>query len=592
MKGTVILWFVLFLFNIVNAQTVTKQDLERFTPLQLASFVADKVVDNTHFGYEYTLQPLYADIEFINFGNNNNDCIPGVSYAVTVMLSEIAQVEEIEVGRTGALKIWINGQLVFSREDHPDFQVEFDEKTYILPDKFTVNLHKGENEVLIKSDYDGHGDWLVLLQSKNLGRYADKGKRIRCTLSRYAPKIHDANWLILGTFDGNIHTVLEPEEELVFYRLYHSGDRKFTWNIPRSNLLVSNRNGGKFFDWSYHVGCFMWGLQKLSHETGDEKYVNFADKWCEFVLSSRQMVEYQTRELHAVRSMNFGIAGRPMLDYTSAPAMAFVTRLAYGRDFPAKEQYKTFSDSILSYLIEKQFRFDGVFARTYTVEPSIWADDMFMGLPYLIYSAKTVADQKLSGQLLNDAAKQVIIFSSYLQNLQDGLFMQACYPQNPDFKTPYWSRGNGWALWATSEVLMALPKNHTSYGQLLSIFKRQIDALVACQNSDGTWNNVLDMDNSVKESSGTAIFTLCLARGINEGWLYREKYSATVESAWKALRSFVDENGDFNGVKGGTNFSDDPMDYERTPLIQSDTHGLLPLIFACMEMERYYKSNH
>lgn len=86
MKGTVILWFVLFLFNIVNAQTVTKQDLERFTPLQLASFVADKVVDNTHFGYEYTLQPLYADIEFINFGNNNNDCIPGVSYAVTVMM--------------------------------------------------------------------------------------------------------------------------------------------------------------------------------------------------------------------------------------------------------------------------------------------------------------------------------------------------------------------------------------------------------------------------------------------------------------------------------------------------------------------------
>lgn len=54
----------------------------------------------------------------------------------------------------------------------------------------------------------------------------------------------------------------------------------------------------------------------------------------------------------------------------------------------------------------------------------------------------------------------------------------------------------------------------------------------------------------------------------------------------QALTTFVSGEDDFNGVKGGTNFSTDPADYERIPFIRSDTHGLLPFLFAALEMER------
>lgn len=590
MKKLIISFLVLIIGHFVNAQQTSTDYIQQLTPLQIATFVADREMDQTKFGYEYTLQPLYPDIETIDFGKSLDNRIPGIGYAITTMISEIEQTHEFEVGRTGALKIWINDNLVFSRDDYPSFKVVFDETTYVLSEKFTVNLKAGENKVFIKSDYIGSGDWLILLQGRNMGRFAEKGKRIQCSLIKYAPNIQDANWLVLGTFEGSINTVCEPENNLEFYRLYSSGGRTFTWNIPRINLLVRNKTGGSY-NWIYHVGCFMWSLQRLSQETDNPKYINYADEWCNFVLSSKSLVKYQTHTLNAIRSMNFGLVNRPMLDYTSAPSMPFLTRLSYTDDFPNKEIFKTQANNILQYLMQNQFRYDGIFARTYTIEPTIWADDMFMGLPYIVYSAQILADTTLHDTLLDDAAEQVITFSRYLQDPKNGLYRQACYPNKPELKVPFWSRGNGWALWATSEVLQALPEKHPLRNQILNQFRKQIDGLLLYQNPDGSWNNVLGLEGSKRESSGTAMFTLCLARGINKGWLNRESYATATEKAYKAMCSFVDNNGDFNGVKGGTNFSTDPMDYERTELRKSDTHGLLPLIFACLEMEYYFKDN-
>lgn len=580
------LGYLMILASLLGARGQSVQD---YAPLRLAEFVADKVVDNTRFEYGYALQPTYPDIEAIDFGRSCDDRLPGIAYALSTMNSEMAQEQEFEVGRTGPIKIWLNDELVFSRTDIADFKVVFDEKTYFLPEKFTVRLRKGENKILVKSAYAGKGEWQFLLQGHNMSRYAEKGQRIKCSLEHYAPKVTGANWLVLGTFNGGIDTVYEPESAIELYKLYPAPEGKITWNIPRINLLIENPNGGKFYDWSYHVGCFVWGLQRLSQVSGKDKYADYAARWCEFVLNTKPLVEYQTKKLNAVRSMNFGQAGRPMLDYTSAPSMPFMTRLVYENDFPARERYRIYADSILQYLRHDQFRVNGIFARTYTVYPSVWADDMYMGIPYLVYAARATDDKVLRKELLDDAANQVVTFSELLQDRTTGLYMQACYPSKPGVKVPFWSRGNGWALWATSEVLMALPKEHKLYKQLLYQFRTQVDALLRYQDSDGYWRNVLDMEESVRESSGTAIFTLCIARGINNGWLSRTAYSAPLEKAWGALKTFVDENGDFNGVKGGTNFSTDPMDYERGGLIKSDTHGLLPLVFACIEMDGYFR---
>jgi rhamnogalacturonyl hydrolase YesR len=427
------------------------------------------------------------------------------------------------------------------------------------------------------------------MQSRNMSRYFDKGKRIQCSLEKYAPKIDVVHWLLLGPFEGCINTVFEPEDTLVFHKLFQSGNKTFGWNIPHVDVITDNPTNGRFYSWSYHVGCFVWGLQRLSKKTGNQKYAGYADRWCEYTLSTMPLTEYQTKELNAVRSMNWGTADRPMLDYTTAPSMPFIARLVDENDFSLREEYVKWTNKITHYITNQQFRLeDGVLARQYTVRPSVWVDDMFMGIPYMLYAAKHTQDKSQKNMLYEDAAGQIILFNKYLFDPEKHLYMQACYADFPQ-KIPFWSRGNGWAIWATTEVLLNLPKNHQDYKKIMNIYRQHIDGLVNMQDNNGFWHNILDMPHTVRESSGTAIFTMTIARGINNKWLPEKTYLPVLEKAWAALLTFIDTNGNMHGVKGGTNFSPDPEDYAKTPFVKSDTHGVLPFLFACMEMEDIMK---
>lgn len=554
-------------------------------PLDVARRIADRVVDHTRFEFEYVVRPTYPDAETVDFGRS---CQPGlgVAYAITTLHSESDQEQTFEVGCRGALKIWIDDSLVYNQAPDPGFAIRFDEKKYWLPGRFTVHLREGDHTLLVKTQSCPNGEWVMAIQSQDMSRYHRKGRRITCSLKTYAPKINLAHWLVAGTFDGDIATPFPPETKLEFHRVWESGSRRVTWNIPRVDILTDNPGGGKFYNWSYHVGCFVWGLQRLSAVTGERRYAAYADRWCDYSFAAEPLADFQTRDLLAVRSMNFGQIGRPMLDYVSAPAMPYVTRLACDPDdFPGRDAYRDKAERVVEYLLNEQFRIRGVFGRTYTELPSVWADDMFMGLPYLVYMSR--CDASLRARLLDDASAQLIGFHDLLFDPAEKLYRQACYPDRPEVKVPFWSRGNGWALWAACEVLEALPEDHGNHRAVMDIFRRHIDGIVARQDNDGFWRNVLDVDASVRESSGAAIFTMALARGINNGWIDRAQYAPPLEKAWEALLTFIDVNGDMSGVKGGTNFSEDWRDYERVPFIKSDTHGLLPVLFACIEMDLY-----
>ena len=596
-------FLITFLFVSV-AFAVTAQQLPQYTPLnvtgksplQIAMLVANNVVDNTKFEFEYIMQPTFMDAEAIVFGESLACNRPAVAYALSTMFSEAEQTETIEIGHSCGVKIWVNDRLVFSRAENPNFSVQFDEKTYLLPEKFEVRLQKGENKILIKAVSSGtDAKQQVLLQSWNMGRYAERGKKITCSLEKYAPKVQFTNWLLLGPFDnpGNsLDTAFEPEKAIVFHQLYQSGGKTFAWDIPRIHINTANTGDGfSVYAWNYAVGSFVWGLQRLSQATGVPKYADYAARWCEYTLGTIPIAEYQTKELHAFRSMNWSVSGRPMVDYTTAPGMPFIARLLNEKEFPLREKYAKFTEEIIHYIANDQFRLsDGTFARNYTVSPSVWADDMFMGIPYLGYAAQYTSDPNLRKRLFAESANQIMLFNKHLFKSDAGLYLHAIYPNLPQ-KIPFWSRGNGWAIWATTEVLLHTPKNDRNYKAVLEIYRKHIDGLIKAQDADGYWHNILDMHETVREASGAAMFTMAMARGINNGWLDRKKYLPALEKSWAALLTFVSDDGYLQGVKGGTNFSPYLEDYARTTVIKNDMHGLLALMFASIEMEQIFKTN-
>ena len=482
-------------------------------PLELARRVADKVVDNTRFELEYKLQSAYPDFGCVDFGR----CMdrPGVAYALTTLRCEGDTEELFELGCTGPVRITIDDSVGYERPLPHPFAVEFGEKDYRLPESFRLRLTAGPHKLLVKTEYRG-GEHLFLMQSRNFSRYAERGRKIFCTLETYAPKLKEVRWLVLGTFEGDLATPLAPDSALLFHTPYRDCGRTLAWNIPPVDIVSAPAANGRFFEWYYHVGCFAWALQRLSAATGDPKYAAYADAWCDFSLGTFPLAEHQTQRLHAVRSFNFGTAGRPMLDYVSAPAMPYITRCVESPDPP--ESYRRQAERVLNYLRHEQFRTEGVFAREYTLYPSVWADDMFMGLPYLVYGYRLTGDESL----LHDAADQLIGFNRLLFDAGAGLYRQACYPSHPDIRVPHWSRGNGWALWATCEVLDALPRSDRNYKRILAIYRAHIEGVLRYQDAEGYWRNLLDREDSpanppVRRSSPTASPAASTADGFRSG---------------------------------------------------------------------------
>lgn len=123
----------------------------------------------------------------------------------------------------------------------------------------------------------------------------------------------------------------------------------------------------------------------------------------------------------------------------------------------------------------------------------------------------------------------------------------------------FWGRGNGWsaiALMRAAHYLDA-PYSGTKYPAVLSaseirdLLVRMAASLKARQTPDGGWGSDLShpLDCPTAETSATAMMTLFLARGINEGWLDRDTYLPVVRKSFALLMQRVDSRGVISGIQ-------------------------------------------
>jgi rhamnogalacturonyl hydrolase YesR len=241
---------------------------------------------------------------------------------------------------------------------------------------------------------------------------------------------------------------------------------------------------------------------------------------------------------------------------------------------------------MIRYAREEQVRLPGVgiFTRTTPVQFTTWVDDMFMGIPFLVQAARYAQNEQLRAELFNDAAQQALAFNSQVWDADAELYMHARYFGNPA-KLPHWSRCNGWAIWAMSELLLHLPAAHPLRGPVLEHFRRHAASLARRQAASGFWFNVLDRPDSLPEVSGTAIFVMALARGLRHGWLDAARFRPEVERGWRAVASQIETDGTVHGICMGTMCTEDVEYYVRRPFYDNDTHGLFAVLFAALEVE-------
>lgn len=594
-KYTSTLLFVLLVVSSGMAQSA----VEVLHPVDKIKKIGDKLIRETPFAYQLVFparHQRFSGLSFVDFGKTLGKGKEAVAYAYTQLTVLRDTGFTIEIAHNDACRIWCNGKLVYEKNSNRDIAIARDERSMAMTDSFRVQLRKGNNDLLIKSATSGK-EWCVFLQPpsehdavSNVTReYPEIGlKGVKYVDSSVAAL---SNWLICGPFTPGIGTIQMPEKEFRFGAMYAGLLAPVTWTVPKPEVLgdvIGARAWGTTYQWNYHNGGVAWAMEQLSELTGEKQYNQWAVNFCDFQMNGMPFVDYQVNNLRAYNSANAMVINSRLLDFTLAPSMPLIYRLRKEKDFRNKSIYKTYIDKMMDYARSGQIRSPGYtnYTRTTPEEYTVWVDDMFMGIPFLMQAGLYTSDPEQRKLFFDDAASQILDFTKHVWDKDARLFMHANYSRRPQVKLPYWSRANGWGIWAMTEVLMALPPDHPKYKAILHLYQDFANSLIRYQSWDGYWHNVINRDDSPVEVSGTAIFTMAMARGVRLGWLDRKKFTPIVEKGWRAIAAEIEDDGTVHKICVGTMCSEDVNYYMTRPFYDNDTHGSFAVIFAGIEVQK------
>ena len=73
-----------------------------------------------------------------------------------------------------------------------------------------------------------------------------------------------------------------------------------------SAALIDPLPWGTNYNWNYHNGGTAWAMQLLAEATGEKKYADYANRFCDFHLEGIPFVEHQ------VKTLERGGVGEPL----------------------------------------------------------------------------------------------------------------------------------------------------------------------------------------------------------------------------------------------------------------------------------------
>ncbi len=204
-----------------------------------------------------------------------------------------------------------------------------------------------------------------------------------------------------------------------------------------------------------------------------------------------------------------------------------------------------------------------------------------MSVPFLLLMGQITGE----AQFFDESVQQVRGFARYLFDEDQKLYKHGYFASRGGKSAAFWGRANGWIAWATSEVLLRLPKSHPGYGEVLALFRQHMSGLAQVQDKSGMWHQVLDHPESYAETSCTAMFVLAMARGVRHGWL-EPAYADRAKRGWRAIEKKIDADGTVHGICRGTGMGFDLEFYFRRPTFDHDPRGLGAVISAGIEMAK------
>jgi rhamnogalacturonyl hydrolase YesR len=541
--------------------------------LSVSKRVADKLIRDTRFAY--TLSPRKEELgmqvidlrEMVTNGNQ-------VVYALRRCMAKTDTAVRFGISYPGELVVYVNDQPVYrNTSGHLQMPAEDAYNRFRFQTYFTAQFRKGENEIRIRLRTAALPAVVFLRPQVTIGD-ADNALSFGTMPQR--------SWLLLGPFTGNDTTVVDHDVQ----PYYTARGKYYTWqNMPQRllpELLVDSTltyQRDPYLDWNYSNGNTVWSVLSLASYTGDAKYKAFVQRYAQFMMDNMPYFRRQYDSLFSFRGSFHRFFRMSMLDDAGSAVLPYID--LYLSDHTAQIRQKILQP-VADYILHKQVRLiDGTFCRPEPVPHTVWCDDLFMSVPFLLRWASVTGN----AAYYDEAVKQFRGFRKYLLDPGTKLYRHGWFSDTQQRSPVSWGRANGWIAWATTELLEHLPASHPGYPGILAAFREQMSVLATYQDASGMWHQVLNRPASFEETSCTAMFTLAMAKGVRKGWL-EKSYRDKAIRGWMAVQKKVEADGTVHDICRGTEIGFDEAFYFERKRFDQDPRGLGAVIAAGIEVSQ------
>ncbi len=339
-----------------------------------------------------------------------------------------------------------------------------------------------------------------------------------------------------------------------------------------------------YSDFRYQNGVINTGMIYLGDALNNSKYANYTLNTIEFIFNNRKYFKddatAQNKWSHPFgQSFIFH-----QLDDCGSMGASIIDAYFINKN----KDYLPYLNKAAEFILEDMSRLeDGTFARPRPVEMSIWADDLYMSVPFLARMGK------LTGESVyyDEAVKQVINFDKYLWDKNTQLYFHSWHSDEKANGIAHWGRANGWVMTAKVELLKFLPEDHTDREIIIRLLVKQIKGVMQYQSSTGLWHQLLDKNDSFLETSCTAMFTYGTAYAVNQGFM-PNRYIEIAQKAWEAIEEKTNKYNAYTvqGICSGTGIGNS-LNYYYNRETNANDVGFGAVLMAASELIKYELSS-
>jgi len=261
--------------------------------------------------------------------------------------------------------------------------------------------------------------------------------------------------------------------------------------------------------WGYAKSLYLYGEYLVYLRTKDKRYLDHIQAWIDMHIDEK------------------GTVNRPItaLDYMLPANLCLILYKE-----TKQPKYKGCAD-----LVRKTFdtyprtKDEGFWhANTKSREWQLWADGVFMGVPFLVRYGRMFGDSRYTDA---EAVKQLLVYYKHLNDPQTGLLwhaydesrQQAWASKENGTSAEHWARAIGWYAMTLINVLDVIPKDQPGRDDLIKILNQLATAFEKYQDKGtGLWWQVVDkgtVPGNWLETSSSSMYTFAMWMGVKRGYL-------------------------------------------------------------------------